>query len=101
MTEVHQHTGSLNRFCRQYLQLERELDYPSPTLLREEHTQSELHQRLFSDGAITYPPPPGYKLRVLKGLMKRIEASIDDWDQHVCNKHNLRNTDSHAPRDSP
>lgn len=96
MPETQQDQNSLDRFCRQYLQLERDLDYPSPALLREEHTQNELYQRLFSDGAIAHPPPPDYQLRVLKEVMKRIEASIDDWDRHVCDRHNhIRN--NHSP----
>merc|ERR1712230_361309 len=36
--------------------------------------------RLFSDD-VQYTPPPRYQLRVLKELMKRIEASIQDWDE--------------------
>lgn len=75
---------SIDRFCRQYLQLERELDYPSAAFLRDERVQDDLYRRIFSDGAIAHPPPPRYQLRVLKELVKRIEASIDDWDQHVC-----------------
>lgn len=75
---------SIDRFCRQYLQLERDLDYPSAVLLREEHIQDDLYRRIFADGAVAHPPPPRYQLRVLKELVKRIEASIEDWDQHVC-----------------
>lgn len=91
--DKYQGIDSIDRFCRQYLQLERELDYPAPTLLREQHVQEDLYRRVFSsssdggaaaDGAPPLPPPR-YQLRVLKELMKRIEASIDgDWEQYVC-----------------
>lgn len=77
-------TESIDRFCRQYLQLEHELDYPPAALLREERVQDDLYRRIFSDGAVAHLPPPRYQLRVLKKLVKRIETSIDDWDEHVC-----------------
>ncbi|KAI1407117.1 FAM86A protein [Hypoxylon sp. FL1857] len=73
---------SINRFCRQYLQLERHLDYPSPVLLREADVQNTLYNTIFADGALAYPPPQRYQLRVLKQLMHKIEASIEDWDRH-------------------
>ncbi|XDG03823.1 hypothetical protein ABKA04_003438 [Annulohypoxylon sp. FPYF3050] len=73
---------AIDRFCRQYLQLERDLDYPSSTLLREADVQDTLYNRIFADGALDYSPPPRYQLRVLKELTSRIEASIEDWDSH-------------------
>ncbi|RYP67088.1 hypothetical protein DL771_007413 [Monosporascus sp. 5C6A] len=82
MPASHESNDGIGRFCRQYLQLERDLDYPSSTVLQEAHTQDVLYERLFADGAVAYPPPPWYRLRVLKELVKRIEASIDDWDQY-------------------
>ena len=92
--DKYQGIDSIDRFCRQYLQLERELDYPAPTLLREQHVQEDLYRRVFSSdgGAVaTPPPPPRYQLRVLKELVKRIEASIDgDWEQYVCKNTNKR-----------
>ncbi|KAI0012588.1 FAM86A protein [Xylariaceae sp. FL0662B] len=81
--EQHESRGwCVDRFCRQYLQLERDLDYPPAASLQREDVQNALHQRLFSDGAIAHPPPKRYQLRVLKELMSRIEDSIDDWDRH-------------------
>ncbi|KAK8073239.1 hypothetical protein PG994_004138 [Apiospora phragmitis] len=73
---------SVNRFCSQYLQLERYLDFPSGQLLREAHVQDALLRRLFADDALAHPPPPRYQIRVLKDLVARIEASIDDWEEH-------------------
>ncbi|KAI1394446.1 putative methyltransferase-domain-containing protein [Hypoxylon trugodes] len=74
--------NSIERFCHQYLQLERDLDYPPADQLREADTQDILYHRLFADGAISYPPPQRYQLKVLKELTSRIEASIEDWDRH-------------------
>ncbi|KAL8281584.1 hypothetical protein RB597_009354 [Gaeumannomyces tritici] len=72
----------MERFCWQYLQLESSLDFPAPEALREEACQEELFRRLFADGALAHPPPHRYQLAVLKELVSRIEASIEDWDQH-------------------
>jgi len=69
----------ITRFCRQYLQLDSDLDYPDNEILRDEATQNTLHNQLF-DGQVT---PPRYRLRVLKELVARIESSITDWDEHV------------------
>lgn len=69
----------ITRFCRQYLQLELDLDYPDGEVLRDEATQNTLYSRLF-DGQVT---PPRYRLRALKELVARIESSISDWDKHV------------------
>lgn len=74
---------SIDRFCRQYLQLERSLDFPDATILREEKVQSVLFQRVFADGALRHPPPPRYQLKALKTLTSKIEDSIEDWEQHV------------------
>ncbi|CAJ2502172.1 Uu.00g095660.m01.CDS01 [Anthostomella pinea] len=70
------------RFCRQYLQLERHLDYPPATSLRDDQVQATLYEQLFADGAVAFPPSHRYQLGVLKELMAATEASIDDWDQH-------------------
>lgn len=75
--------SQVDRFCYQYLQLEKELDYPDASLLIEEATQEHLVKRLFSENGPCYPPPARYQLRTLKELVKRIEASIEDWDAHV------------------
>ncbi|KAI1767128.1 putative methyltransferase-domain-containing protein [Hypoxylon sp. FL1150] len=74
--------GSVDRFCRQYLQLERELDYPCPTRLREAEVQDALYHNIFDNKALAYPPPKRYQLRVIKELISKIESSIEDWDSH-------------------
>ncbi|KAM0280814.1 hypothetical protein ACHAQH_003844 [Verticillium albo-atrum] len=71
-----------NRFCRQFLQLERDLDYPEGPILREECTQKAIYKQLFSPDGPPFTPSVRYQLRVLKELVQRIEASIEDWDTH-------------------
>lgn len=73
----------ISRFCRQYLQLEAHLTFPDGLLLREDHVQELLFEQLFAPGAVSYPPPPRYKLKVLKDLVARVEEAIEDWDEHV------------------
>ena len=76
-------SSKAQRFCRQYLQLEPNLDYPEGTLLRTADVQEAIFSSIFEDGAIQYGPPARYQVKTLKELVSRIEASIDDWDQHV------------------
>ncbi|KAK0717396.1 putative methyltransferase-domain-containing protein [Lasiosphaeria miniovina] len=73
---------AIDRFCRQYLQLELELDYPAEGLLCHEAFQEALYERLFARDAVALPPPQRYRLRVLKQLVAKIEAAIVDWDEH-------------------
>jgi hypothetical protein len=72
----------LDRFCRQYLQIEHDLDYPAQEHLRNETFQQSLYARVFKDGDEP-SPPPRYQLRVLKKLTEKIEESIQDWDEEV------------------
>ncbi|KAH0531051.1 hypothetical protein TsFJ059_005609 [Trichoderma semiorbis] len=73
----------VDRFCHQYLQLEQNLDYPEPQNIRLPEVQDVIYQRLFADDSLPGGPPPlRYQVRVLKELVSRIEASIDDWDEH-------------------
>ncbi|KAG8362049.1 hypothetical protein FVEN_g305 [Fusarium venenatum] len=75
-------TQQVDRFCHQYLQLQPDLDFPESALLKTSQVQNEFYERLFADGAVRYGPPPRFQLRVLKELMSRIEASIDDWEEY-------------------
>jgi len=70
-------------FCRQYLQLEPVLTFPSPSLLRLPAVQEAIYNSAIADDAIQYGPPMRYQVKTLKELVSRIEASIDDWDQYV------------------
>lgn len=73
----------VERFCRQYLQLESTLDYPQDTFLRLSDVQDAIYSNLFADGAVEYAPPVRYRFATLKELVSRIEASIDNWEEHV------------------
>jgi hypothetical protein len=73
----------LDRFCRQYTQLELILDYPADELLRNDYFQQSLYARLFQENALSHPPPQRYQFRVLKDLTERIERSIQDWEEEV------------------
>jgi hypothetical protein len=75
----------LNLFRRQYLQLQIDITYPDAECLRKDTLQQALLQEVFSDNAIIYQPPQRYQLRILKELIRRIEASITNWEEEVCN----------------
>ncbi|TFB06565.1 Protein-lysine N-methyltransferase EFM3 [Trichoderma ghanense] len=73
----------VDRFCRQYLQLEQTLNYPEPQHIRRSDVQDAIYHRLFAEDSLPAGAPPlRYQLRVLKELISRIEASIEDWDEH-------------------
>ncbi|KAK7214961.1 hypothetical protein V2G26_002964 [Clonostachys chloroleuca] len=72
----------VDRFCHQYLQVEPSLDFPSQEFLRLSEVQDALYARLFADGAVRYGPPARYQTKILKELVAKVEASIDDWDQY-------------------
>ena len=74
----------LDRFCRQYLQVQLDLDYPDEEHLRNNEFQHLLYARLFGEDAIKHEPPRRFQLRVLKELTRRIEQSIQDWEEEVC-----------------
>lgn len=74
---------AVDRFCRQYIQLERDLDYPPGSILQRQNVQDSLYKRLFAESALAHPPPLRYQLGVLKSLMNKIEGAIEDWDQYV------------------
>jgi hypothetical protein len=81
MSNLCQHQLSL--FRRQYLQLQADLKYPDPEYLRQDIVQQALLDGIFSDNALRYEPPQRYQLRTLKELIRRIEASITDWEEEV------------------
>lgn len=73
----------VQRYCSQYLQLEPSLTLPEPHILRETSTQEAIFQSVFAEDAVRYGPPLRYRLKALKELVAKIEASIEDWDAHV------------------
>jgi hypothetical protein len=74
----------LDRFTRQYFQLQLSLDYPDEEHLRNDAFQRSLHARMFLETTIKHTPPVRYQIRVLKELTRRIEQSIQDWEEEVC-----------------
>lgn len=78
-----QRNNQLDRFCRQYLQLLPDLDYPDEEHLRDEDFQEAIYTRLFEEDVLEYPPPQRYRLKTLKELTRRIENSIHDWEKQV------------------
>lgn len=73
----------LDRFARQYFQLESDLDFPEESCLRNHAFQQALEANLFKV-APDRAPPQRYQLRVLKILVEKIEQSVQDWDEQVC-----------------
>ncbi|KAL0475889.1 putative methyltransferase domain-containing protein [Neurospora intermedia] len=80
-TQIKRKHMQIARFCRQYLQLEPVVDFPDGEYLCDASVQETLYEQLFSED-IKNPTPPRYQLRVLKELVKRIEESIEDWNQY-------------------
>lgn len=74
---------AVERFCRQYLQLEPQPDFPQGSYLRLPEVQDAIHTRLFQIGSLQHEPPMRYKVKTLKDLVSTIESSIDDWEEHV------------------
>ncbi|KAM4057448.1 lysine methyltransferase [Hirsutella rhossiliensis] len=77
----------VDRFCRQYFQLEPELEYPPDQILRLAEVQDAIYASLFADSAVRCGPPERYRAKTLKDLVTRIEAAIDDWDEHAVSDH--------------
>ncbi|KAB8290725.1 hypothetical protein EYC80_008362 [Monilinia laxa] len=73
--------NQLDRFCRQYLQLLPNLDYPDEEYLQDENFQEGIYSRLFEENVLEYPPPHRYQLKTLKELTRKIENSIHDWEE--------------------
>lgn len=74
---------ALDRFSHQYLQLQLKLDFPDAEYLRNAGFQKSIYCRLFREDSIQYPPPRAHQFRVLKELIKRIEQSIQNWEEEV------------------
>jgi hypothetical protein len=74
----------LNRFRRQYLQVQLDLDYPDEEHLRNDSFQQALYAGLFEEDIVKRAPPQRFQLRVLKELTRRIEQSIQDCEEEVC-----------------
>ncbi|KAI6784076.1 FAM86A [Emericellopsis cladophorae] len=75
-------SDQVDRFCRQYLQLEKTLDFPERIHLRQSTVQEAIYDNLFADEALRCGPPIRYQVKTLKSIVSKIEDSIEDWDQH-------------------
>ncbi|TKA71392.1 hypothetical protein B0A55_04018 [Friedmanniomyces simplex] len=72
-------------FRRQYLQLVEPdfLAWPPKQLLRDPDVQAWLYRRLFDPERNERLPPERYQLRVVKPLLAKIEAAIEDPEEDV------------------
>ncbi|KAH8692401.1 putative methyltransferase-domain-containing protein [Talaromyces proteolyticus] len=65
--------------CYQLVDL-KDLDIPPSSILKSPSVQTYIYNELFNEGVLSpIIPPETYRLRVLKALISRIEAS-EDWD---------------------
>lgn len=76
---------SIHKLVAQYFQLVElpNLDLPPGSVLVRQDVQSALYQHMF-DESIFPIPPDSYRSRVLKEIITRIEESIADPEQDVC-----------------
>ena len=72
-------------FRRQYFQVFEPdfLAWPPKQLLRDISVQQWLHTNLFDSEINHLQPPQRYQLRVLKGLISKIEESVQDPEEDV------------------
>ncbi|PFH59376.1 hypothetical protein XA68_12461 [Ophiocordyceps unilateralis] len=80
-------SSCVDRFCHQYLQLQPRLDFPPNETLRLSDTQDAIYARLFADHVLPGGPPDRFRARTLKELVMRIEAAIENWDEHAVSDH--------------
>lgn len=75
----------IHKLVAQYFQLVElpNLDLPPGSVLVKPDVQSALYQHMF-DESIFPIPPDSYRSRVLKEVITRIEESIADPEQDVC-----------------
>jgi len=83
MASSPEYQRQLNKFKRQYLQLQGKIIYPENQFLQDSNFQEALYKDIFLEGALKHPPPNRYRLRILKKLLQRIEESITDWEEQV------------------
>lgn len=78
--------STIDRFCDQCLQLEPLPDYPDGSLLKRADVQNVIFERICADRQEPLPGNARLQLRILKELVRRIQASISDEevDEYVC-----------------
>jgi hypothetical protein len=77
---------SIQKLAAQYFQLVelQHLDLPSGSVLVQPDVQAALYDHMFNESIFPIPPD-SYRSRVLKTILTRIEDSITDPEQDVCN----------------
>lgn len=80
---------AIHKLAAQYFQLvdPPNLDIPPGHVLVRPDVQTALYERMF-DESLTPLPPTNYRARILKLLIARIEESIQDPEEDVCQREN-------------
>lgn len=71
-----------DRFIAQFFQLmdPRSLAIPPPDILKRPSVQNKIYNEMFDEDALSpIIPPASYRVRVLKSIVTKIEAS-EEWD---------------------
>lgn len=76
---------SLETFAAQYFQVVEPLNltFPSGEVLIKPEVQQWVYQNMFNETTVWPVPPVGYRNRVLKTLLSKIEDSITDPEHDV------------------
>lgn len=80
MSDTQNH--GITRLVAQYFQLidPKSLAIPPPCILKRSSVQAQIYNEMFDEDSLApVIPPAGYRLRVLKSIVTRIEAS-EEWD---------------------
>jgi hypothetical protein len=67
---------------RSYLQLvdPRQVPMPSGSVLKAPEIQAQIYRTMFRNEAVLFPPPPRYRLRVLKRIVELVELAVSEAD---------------------
>lgn len=89
-------SDSIRVLVAQYFQLvdPQNLSIPPGSILVQPQVQAALYERMFEE-TLTPLPPATYRTRVLKLILARIEESLTDPEEDVCQ---LTSYSSHKPQ---
>jgi hypothetical protein len=80
-------TGQLERLVAQFFQLVAPQDlynsFPPSDILKDPNVQNILYRQMFDESSVVPIPPVGYRVRVLKEILSRIEEAFSDPEQDV------------------
>jgi hypothetical protein len=67
---------------RSYLQLvdPRQVPMPAGTVLKTPEIQAQVYRTMFRSEAVPFPPPPRYRLCVLKRIVELVELAVSEAD---------------------